>query len=72
MPVDTRTPEEIDASFKRNLARFEEAKAKFEQTFARKVNEFAQANGAVGIIHAKTIAKVLEGEGFEKFLDVPD
>ena len=36
-PVDTRTPEEIDASYRRNLARFEEAKAKFERSFALKV-----------------------------------
>ena len=32
--VDTRTPEEIDASYRRNVARFEEAKAKFENAFA--------------------------------------
>ena len=35
--VDTRTAEEIDASYRRNLARFEEAKAKCEQAFASKM-----------------------------------
>ena len=40
-PVDTRSPEEIDASFRKNLSKFEESKRKFEQTFARKVQEFA-------------------------------
>ena len=43
--VDTRTAEEIDASYRRNLARFEEAKAKFETAFANKMNEIRRVYG---------------------------
>ena len=43
--VDTRTPEEIDASYRRNVARFEEAKAKFETALANKMNEIASVYG---------------------------
>ena len=37
--VDTRTAEEIDASYKRNLALFNATAAKFEEAYARKMEE---------------------------------
>ena len=43
--VEQRTAEEIDASYRKNLARFEEAKAKFETALANKMNEIAAVYG---------------------------
>ena len=64
--VDTRTPEEIDASYRRNVARFEEAKAKFENAFASKLVEFQRVYGegiadritaVAGTVEARNVAQ---------------
>ena len=43
--VDTRTAEEIDASYKKNLALFNAAKAKFDDAFERKMEEIKTVFG---------------------------
>ena len=39
---DTRTPEEINESYKKNVSRFEAAKLAFEESLAKKAKEFAE------------------------------
>ena len=43
--VDTRTAEEIDASYKANVARFMNAKKNFDEAYDRKVTELKAAYG---------------------------
>ena len=38
--VDTRTKEEIDESYQKNLARFRQLQGEFEETVRRKAKEF--------------------------------
>ena len=57
-PVE-RTAEEIDASYRANLARFEEAKAKFETALANKMNEITAVYGE-GV--AERVASMAEGQ----------
>ena len=59
--VDTRTPEEIDASYKANLAKFEAAQKAFKDSLAKKMVELAAANGCSDVITEETMSRALDG-----------
>ena len=56
---DTRTAEEIDASYRKNCELFEKAKAGFENSFARKLVEFAAAYGCQESIGEETMQRAV-------------
>ena len=44
--IDTRTAEEVDASYRANVARFRAAQEKFNEAYERKIEEFKAHLGA--------------------------
>ena len=64
--TDTRTAEEIDASYRRNLALFMKVDKEYNQAFKSKMNQIKAAIGGTNTVYAKNKQNTIIEESKEE------